>query len=89
MVVIIIIGAFLAALIIYWILHEVIQSAIDSSKMARNIQEIRDHLVGSKAAETMTAASDDNHENCPGCNRLVHKTDKVCSSCGLALRDFD
>ncbi|MCM3631554.1 hypothetical protein M3194_30110 [Paenibacillus glycanilyticus] len=87
MFVLIIIGVFIAGLIAYWILHEVIQSAIDNSAMARNIQEIRDHLVGSKAEEP--AVSGDDYENCPGCDFLVKKTDRVCASCGLALRDWD
>ncbi|SFF35133.1 TIM21 protein [Paenibacillus catalpae] len=87
MIVLVIIGVFIAGFITYWILHEVIQSAVDNSTMARNIQEIRDHLVGNKAAEQ--AASDEDHENCPGCNHLVRKTEKVCGNCGLALRDWD
>lgn len=87
MIVVIIIGVLLGGLITYWILHEVVQSAIDNSTMARNIQEIRDHLVGNKAAEPHTG--DENHENCPGCNHPIHKADRVCSSCGLALRDWD
>ncbi|WP_127497791.1 hypothetical protein [Paenibacillus glycanilyticus] len=88
MIVIVILGVFLAGLIAYWILHEVIQSAIDNSTMARNIQEIRDHLVG-KSPEPPQTANDEDHENCPGCGHLVHQSDKVCANCGLALRDSD
>ncbi|GMK47582.1 hypothetical protein PghCCS26_47120 [Paenibacillus glycanilyticus] len=88
MIVIVILGVFLAGLIAYWILHEVIQSAIDNSTMARNIQEIRDHLVG-KSPEPPQTANDEDHENCPGCGYLVHLSDKVCANCGLALRDSD
>ncbi|WP_336776750.1 hypothetical protein [Paenibacillus sp. MMO-58] len=88
MIVIVILGIFLAGLIAYWILHEVIQSAIDNSAMAKNIQEIRDHLVG-KTVEQPQVAGDEDHENCPGCGHLVHKSDTVCAICGLALRDSD
>ncbi|WP_336790909.1 hypothetical protein [Paenibacillus sp. MMO-177] len=87
MIVVLIIFGLIVAFFAYWILHEVIQSAIDNSTMARNIQEIRDHLVG-KPSEPQIA-SDEDHENCPGCGHLVHKSDKVCAICGLALRDGD
>ncbi|MCK9861879.1 hypothetical protein [Paenibacillus sp. ATY16] len=88
MIVVLIIFGLLIIFFAYWILHEVIQSAIDNSTMARNIQEIRDHLVG-KSPEPPQTANDEDHENCPGCGHLVHQSDKVCANCGLALRDSD
>ncbi|GLX71373.1 hypothetical protein [Paenibacillus glycanilyticus] len=81
-------GIIVGGLIASWILYEVIQSAIDNSAMARNIKEIRDHLVG-KPAEPSAADGGAEHGLCPGCGHRVHRTDRVCPGCALALKDWD
>lgn len=88
MIVILILFALLGALIVYWILHEVIRSAIDNSTLAKNVQDIRNHLIGSTTGQE-TAASGEDHEPCPGCKHMVRKSDRVCGVCGLTLRDWD
>jgi hypothetical protein len=87
MVVFVIIGVCLVGAFLLWILYEVIQSAIDNSALAKNVQDIRNHLIGKGTEET--AASEEDLELCPGCNHMVWKTDRVCGVCGSALRDWD
>ncbi|MGO4111519.1 hypothetical protein [Paenibacillus sp. YAF4_2] len=88
MIVFVIIGVCLVGAFLFWVLHEVIQSAIDNSTLAKNVQDIRNHLIG-KGTQQETAASGEDHEPCPGCKHMVRKTDRVCYVCGLALRDWD
>jgi hypothetical protein len=56
MAVFVVIGIVLVGAFLLWILYEVIQSAIDNSTLAKNVQDIRNHLIG-KATEQETAAS--------------------------------
>lgn len=83
----------ISAFVFFFILYSVIQSAIDRSKMAKNIQEIRDFLLTNKAA--MKGQSElgpneldiDLFEYCPGCEFKVMKNAASCPECGLLLRD--
>ncbi|MBU5443586.1 zinc ribbon domain-containing protein [Paenibacillus sp. MSJ-34] len=80
--------------VFFAILYQVIQSAIDQSKMARNIQDIRDmlHQRKNERAEAVKQASALANESiifeeCPGCGRKVKRDERICPECGLTLID--
>lgn len=73
-------------MVFFFILHSVIRSAIDSSKLAANIREIRDFLQGQSAASSAPPGSEKPGETCPGCGSKVRQEDKYCPECGLKLR---
>lgn len=80
--------------IFFAVLYQVIQSAIDQSKMAANIQDIRDmlHHMKNERAEPIHQESALEHESeifeeCPGCGRKAKRDERVCQECGLTLID--
>ncbi|MGF7058018.1 hypothetical protein [Brassicibacter mesophilus] len=79
-----------ALYIIYW----VIKGAIDNSKLAKDIKEIR-KLLSMQYSKTPTESQDtyeeeivlpeDLTEECPACHEKISPTYKKCPSCGLTL----
>ncbi|SFS51441.1 hypothetical protein SAMN05428962_0534 [Paenibacillus sp. BC26] len=85
---------------LFFILHAVIQSALDSSNMAKNIQDIRDYLydtkregktnkraVAEQLLSTQPGAPQDLYEECPACGEKIIQHEPECPSCGLRLKD--
>ncbi|SDW80862.1 hypothetical protein [Paenibacillus sp. CF384] len=86
--------------VFFFILHAVIQSALDSSNMAKNIQDIRDFLYDAKKEgkaskhnaalrhrSIQSQAPEDLYEECPACGEKVIQHEPECPSCGLRLKD--
>ncbi len=75
--------------ILYW----VIQSAIDGSKTAEEIKQIRmilqkqygESLKRDKQSYDNYKVMDIPYDACPACGTAVKSEDKVCPSCGLNL----
>ncbi|WP_123040523.1 hypothetical protein [Cohnella candidum] len=83
-------------IIFFFFLYLVVQSAIDNTTMAGNIQEIKDLLQEMKSSRVQAASqqNDENtpadletaaYEDCPACGNRVRVTDKTCPDCGLTL----
>jgi len=80
--------------IFFFILYNVIQSALDNTTMARNIQEIRDLLSDLKLdkpvannPELSMENDDERYEDCPACSYKVKRNESICPDCGLKLID--
>ena len=83
--------------IIFWlfcllVLYLVIQWAIDNSKTAENIQEIRDMLAKQNLVSKGNVYSEEDNEismgnlpedECPACRANIKEEDQECPSCGL------
>lgn len=76
--------------VFYFILYLFIGWAIDHSKMAKNIEIIKDILAKKHLLQEET--EEEAHEfnitqtpinECPACHGKVELDDKLCSSCGL------
>lgn len=84
--------------IVFWIigivvLYLVIQSAIDNSRTANEIKEIRKLLEKQLQNNRDTGDTTDleilntAYENCPACGAKVAPEDKDCHDCGLSLKE--
>jgi predicted PurR-regulated permease PerM len=83
-----------------FILHAVIQSAINGSELTKTLKEISEHLKSNPKhqVESEKRESDQNvlkeahsenvsNEICPGCGFIVRSNTKFCPSCDLRLND--
>lgn len=83
------------SIVFFVILYTVIQSAMDNTKMASNIQELRDHFVGLKQEDSLLSkdgpivevGSNEEGEDCPACGNKVTLNEFMCPVCELKLRD--
>lgn len=85
------------AVIGLYIWYHLIQSAVEQSKMAEHIKEIRDILVEMRTGnghtlvhaptpQSVNQGDDTRHcECCPGCGQRVSKDERICPECGLTL----
>jgi len=83
----------LIGLVIFFsVLHYVIRSAVDSSRLSRNVQELRDFLLKRQPERSgfppfHPGRPAEPEEACPGCGRAVREEDNYCPGCGLKLRE--
>jgi len=85
----------IGSFIFFFVLYLIIQSAIDNSTMAKNIQSISDTLeqLASRTAPQQNQIPNDvesdpeGDEECPACGAKVWPDSSACPGCGLKLTD--
>jgi len=84
---------FIGMFIFFFILYNVIQHALNTSEMAKDLSEIK-QLLREQAASRPTppppAPRDfedirEAYDRCPGCGHAVQAHHPVCPECGLSL----
>jgi DNA-directed RNA polymerase subunit RPC12/RpoP len=79
---------FFGTIIFFFILYSVIRAALDDSKLAKNIQDIRDILYKEKSKIINNNVKEEELvEECPACGRKVKQNETTCPECGLKLLD--
>ncbi|MFD0714654.1 zinc ribbon domain-containing protein [Paenibacillus sp. GCM10027626] len=79
----------LGIIVTYMILQSIILGAINHSKLAHDVNEIKALLSQIVIPESKAAFDEATREKCPGCGSPVLKTAIYCSACGLRLHGVD
>ncbi|MFC5467966.1 hypothetical protein ACFPPD_04485 [Cohnella suwonensis] len=79
------IGWIVGILFFFVILYNVIQAAIDNSKLAKDVRTLKKLLSGTDKEDISDESDDATYADCPSCGHRVALNGTDCSECGLRL----
>lgn len=78
----------IVSVVVLIIWYALITTAINASRLAQDVREIKELLQKQAGMDPATVATETDanaDEQCPACGAGVQSTDAVCNSCGLTL----